>query len=39
MTAVTFNVEAVQDATNEASMAARTAVKQAYAALGGDRGA
>jgi hypothetical protein len=39
MTAVTFDVVAVQNATNEAAMAARTAVKQAYAALGGDRGA
>jgi hypothetical protein len=38
MTAVAFDVEAVQNATNEAAMAARTAVKQAYAALGGDRG-
>ncbi len=39
MTATTFNLEAVQDALNEAAMAARTAAKQAHAALGGDRGA
>jgi hypothetical protein len=39
MTAVAFNVEAVQDACNEAAMAARTAAKQTYAALGGDKGA
>jgi hypothetical protein len=38
MTAVAFNVEAVQDACNEAAMAARTAAKQTLAALGGDRG-
>lgn len=34
----TFNAEAVQDALNEAGMAARTAAKQAHLALGGDRG-
>ena len=39
MTATTFDPIAVQDATNEAAQAARVAVKQAYAALGGDRGA
>ncbi len=39
MTATTFNLEAVQDALNEAAMAARTAAKQTHAALGGDRGA
>jgi hypothetical protein len=35
----TFNAEAVQDACNAAEMAARVAAKQAYTALGGDRGA
>jgi hypothetical protein len=39
MTAVAFNEAAVQDACNEAAMAARTAAKQTLAALGGDRGA
>jgi len=39
MTVVAFNAEAVQDACNEAAMAARTAAKQTLAALGGDRGA
>ena len=39
MSATTFNLEAVQDACNEAAMAARTAAKQTYAAMGGDRGA
>jgi hypothetical protein len=39
MTAVAFNVEAVQDACNAAEMAARTAAKQTLSALGGDRGA
>jgi hypothetical protein len=39
MTAKDFNLEAVQDACNEAAMAARTAAKQTLAALGGDRGA
>jgi hypothetical protein len=35
----TFNAEAVQDALNEAGMAARVAAKQTHAALGGDKGA
>jgi len=35
----TFNAEAVQDALNEAGLAARVAAKQTYAALGGDKGA
>jgi hypothetical protein len=39
MTVVAFNEAAVQDACNEAAMAARTAAKQAMVALGGDRGA
>jgi len=39
MTVVAFNEAAVQDACNEAAMAARTAAKQTMAALGGDRGA
>ena len=39
MTVVAFNEAAVQDACNEAAMAARTAAKQTLAALGGDRGA
>lgn len=39
MTAKDFNLEAVQDACNEAAMAARTAAKQTLAAMGGDRGA
>jgi hypothetical protein len=39
MTAKDFNLDAVQDACNEAAQAARTAAKQTYAALGGDRGA
>ena len=38
MTAV-FDLDKVQDACNAAEMAARTAAKQTYAALGGDRGA
>jgi len=38
MTAVAFNVEAVQDACNEAAMAARTAAK-AFHAKHGDRDA
>ena len=38
MTVVAFNEAAVQDACNEARIQAHTAVKQAYAALGGDRG-
>ena len=38
MTAVAFNVEAVQDACNEAGIQARTACKQTLAAMGGDRG-
>ena len=36
--ATVITEQMVQDATNEAAMAARTAVKQTYAALGGDRG-
>jgi hypothetical protein len=39
MTVVAFNEAAVQDACNEAAMAARVAAKQTLAALGGDRGA
>jgi hypothetical protein len=39
MTAKDFNLDAVQDACNEAAQAARSAAKQAYATLGGDRGA
>ena len=39
MNAKDFNLEAVQDACNEAAQAARTAAKQTYAALGGDKGA
>ena len=39
MSAVEFNLDQVQDACNEAAMAARTAAKQTYAAMGGDRGA
>jgi hypothetical protein len=39
MTVVAFNEAAVQDACNEAAMAARSAAKQTLAALGGDRGA
>lgn len=39
MTVVAFNEAAVQDACNAAEMAARTAAKQTYAALGGDKGA
>lgn len=39
MTAKDFNLQAVQDALNEAAMAARTAAKETYAAMGGDRGA
>ena len=39
MKAVAFDVEAVQDACNEAAMAARTAAKQALQTMGGDRGA
>lgn len=39
MTAVAFDLDKVQDACNEAAMAARTAAKQTLAALGGDRGA
>ena len=39
MNAKDFNLDAVQDAVNEAAMAARTAAKQTYAAMGGDRGA
>jgi len=39
MTAVAFDLDRVQDACNAAEMAARTAAKQTYAALGGDRGA
>jgi len=39
MNAKDFNLDAVQDAVNEASMAARTAAKEAYAKYGGDRGA
>lgn len=38
MTATTFNLDAVQDACNEAAMAARTAAKQALAQYG-DRDA
>ena len=37
--AIVITPEAVQDACNEAAMAARTAAKQTLAALGGDRGA
>ena len=36
---VAFDLDKVQDACNAAEMAARTAAKQTYAALGGDRGA
>jgi hypothetical protein len=39
MNAKDFNLDAVQDAVNAASMAARTAAKEAYAKFGGDRGA
>jgi hypothetical protein len=39
MKATEFDLVKVQDACNEAAMAARTAAKEAYAALGGDRGA
>ena len=39
MTAVAFDLDKVQDACNAAEMAARTAAKQTYAALGGDKGA
>lgn len=39
MTAVAFDLDRVQDACNEAAMAARVAAKQTLAALGGDRGA
>ena len=39
MNAKDFNLDAVQDAVNEAGMAARSAAKQAYANMGGDRGA
>ena len=39
MTAVAFDLDKVQDACNEAAQAARVAAKEAYAALGGDRGA
>ena len=39
MNAKDFNLDQVQDALNEAAMAARTAAKETYAALGGDRGA
>jgi hypothetical protein len=38
MTVVAFNEAAVQDACNEARAQAHTAVKQAFQALGGDRG-
>ena len=38
MTTATFNLELVQDACNEAAMAARTAAKEAYAKYG-DRDA
>ena len=38
MTVVAFNEAAVQDACNEARVQAHTAVKQAFQALGGDRG-
>jgi hypothetical protein len=34
-----FNLDAVQDALNEAGIQARTAAKEAYAKFGGDRGA
>ena len=34
----TFDLEAVQDALNEAGIQARSAAKQTLAALGGDRG-
>jgi hypothetical protein len=36
---VAFDLDKVQDACNAAEMAARTAAKQTYAALGGDKGA
>ena len=39
MNAKDFNLDQVQDALNEAAMAARTAAKETYQALGGDRGA
>ena len=39
MTAVAFDLDKVQDACNEAAQAARVAAKEAYAALGGDKGA
>jgi hypothetical protein len=39
MNAKDFNLDLVQDAVNEAAMAARTAAKEAYAKFGGDRGA
>jgi hypothetical protein len=37
--ATVITEQLVQDATNEAAMAARSAAKQTLAALGGDRGA
>ena len=39
MTAKDFNLQAVQDALNEAAQAARSAAVETHKALGGDRGA
>ena len=39
MTAKDFNLQAVQDALNEAAQAARLAAVETHKALGGDRGA